>query len=89
MQFAVGYQFFPDGYFIDAIIERKAHISEVYFSWGDFPNRRNSQILGNGVSPWAVMEEQRQYYNYVNLCVKYIDESYAEIFLLKMGRLID
>jgi len=45
MKFAVGYQFFPDGYFIDAIIERKAHISEVYFSWGDFPNGRNSQNL--------------------------------------------
>jgi len=35
------------------------------------------------------MEEQRQYYNYVNLGVKYIDESFAEIFLLKMGRLIE
>ncbi len=38
---------------------------------------------------YRVMEEHRQYYNYTNLGVKYIDESFAEIFLLKMAALIE
>ena len=33
------------------------------------------------------MDRNSQYYNYTNLGVKYIDETFAEIFLLKMGAL--
>lgn len=55
------------------------------------PNAKS--IIGFGIKVprglYHAMEEQRQYYNYVNLGVKYIDESFAEIFLLKMGRLIE
>lgn len=50
-------------------------------------------IIGFGIKVpkglYHAMEDQTQYYNYVNLGVKYIDESFAEIFLLKMGALIE
>ena len=50
-------------------------------------------IIGFGIKVpqglFHAMEDKRQYYNYVNLGVKYIDESFSEIFLLKMGALIE
>ena len=58
MKFAVGYQLFPDSFFIDNIIRRKEGISEVYFSWGDFPNGRNSQHLNAGMTPWETTQKQ-------------------------------
>lgn len=55
------------------------------------PNAKS--IIGFGIKVprglYNAMSDQRQYYNYVNLGVKYIDESFAEIFLLKMGALIE
>ena len=55
------------------------------------PNAR--AIIGFGIKiPMGLiraMESKTQYYNYTNLGVKYIDESFAEIFLLKMGALIE
>ena len=50
-------------------------------------------IIGFGIKVprglFATMESKTQYYNYANLGVKYIDESFAEIFLLKMGAMIE
>ena len=55
------------------------------------PNAKS--IIGFGIKiPKGLiraMEAKTQYYNYTNLGVKYIDESFAEIFLLKMGGLIE
>lgn len=55
------------------------------------PNAKS--IIGFGIKVpkglYRAMEEQRQYYNYTNLGVKYIDETFAEIFLLKMGAIIE
>ena len=55
------------------------------------PNAKT--IIGFGIKVpkglYRAMENKRQYYNYTNLGVKYIDESFAEIFLLKMGALIE
>ena len=55
------------------------------------PNAKS--IIGFGVKVprglYNAMERKSQYYNYTNLGVKYIDESFAEIFLLKMGALIE
>jgi len=55
------------------------------------PNARS--IIGFGIKIpqglYRAMENKTQYYNYTNLGVKYIDESFAEIFLLKMGALIE
>ena len=55
------------------------------------PNAKT--IIGFGIKVprglYNAMQDQRQYYNYVNLGVKYIDEDFAEIFLLRMGALIE
>ncbi len=52
-----------------------------------------SCVIGFGIPVprglYNVMADQRQVYNYVNLGVKYIDETFAEIFLLKMGAMIE
>ncbi len=50
-------------------------------------------IIGFGIKVprglYHAMEGDRQFYNYTNLGVKYIDETFAEIFLFKIGRLIE
>ncbi len=55
------------------------------------PNAKS--IIGFGIKVprglYNAMDGKRQYYNYTNLGVKYIDETFAEIFLLKMGQLIE
>ncbi len=55
------------------------------------PNAKS--IIGFGIKIprglFRAMEDQTQYYNYTNLGVKYIDETFAEIFLLKMGQMIE
>jgi len=42
MKYIVGYSTRSDSRFIDDIIRCKAHISEVYFSFGDFASGRKS-----------------------------------------------
>lgn len=55
------------------------------------PNAKS--IIGFGIKVpkglYRAMDDKRQYYNYTNLGVKYIDETFVEIFLLKMGALIE
>jgi len=50
-------------------------------------------IIGFGFSVpkglYKAMENGNQYYTYTNIGVKYIDEEMAEIFLLKMGAMIE
>ena len=58
MKFAVGYQLLRDNSFIDSIIKRKENISEVYFSWGDFPNGRNNQLRNALMTPWEAQNKQ-------------------------------
>ena len=58
MKFSVGYQLFSDDYFIENIIKRKDLISEVYFSWGDFPNGRNNQLKRADMTPWQTQAKQ-------------------------------
>jgi len=60
MRFAVGYQLFQDDYLIKNIIERKENISEVYFSWGDFPNGRNNQLKRADMTEWEALEKQME-----------------------------
>jgi len=55
------------------------------------PNAKT--VIGFGIKVprglYNAMDGKRQYYNYTNLGVKYIDETFSEIFLLKMGALIE
>jgi hypothetical protein len=45
---------------LECICQNKAHIHEVYFSWGDFPNGRSSQLLSDRYAPWELQDMQRQ-----------------------------
>lgn len=45
---------------LECICQNKAHIYEVYFSWGDFPNGRASQLLSTRYTPWELQDLQRQ-----------------------------
>lgn len=58
MKFAVGYQMSKDDCFLENIIKRKNNISEVYFSWGDFPNGRNNQLERNDMTSWEAQAKQ-------------------------------
>lgn len=60
MKFSVGYQLFKDDSFISEIIKYKDNISEVYFSWGDFPNGRNNQLKRNDMLSFEAGEKQRR-----------------------------
>lgn len=41
MLFSVGYQLREDDLFLNAVLDNKEHISELYFPWDDFPNGRS------------------------------------------------
>ena len=58
MKFSVGYQLCAEKDFLDSIIAYKEHIDEVYFSFGDVPNGRNSQIKRAGMLPWEAQAVQ-------------------------------
>jgi len=60
MKFSVGYQLFENDKFTSSIIDFKEYVSEVYFSWGDFPNGRNNQIKHMGLLPWVAQNKQME-----------------------------
>lgn len=59
MKYTVGVQFINDG-FTDCILENADKINEVYFSWGDFPNARNNQIVSEGYLQCEMYDKQRE-----------------------------
>ncbi len=58
MKFSVGYQLFNNDLFVDKIIDLKNSISEVYFSWADFPNGRNNQLKQKQLNPIQAQQKQ-------------------------------
>lgn len=75
-------------------------IGDIKYFEGTDPQRDPKQILPNAKCVigcafrvprafYKTMDAQRQYFNYTQVGVKYIDEDLAEIFLLKMGGLIE
>lgn len=75
-------------------------IGDISHFVGDDPQHNPLEILPNakciigfGIPVpkglYFAMQDKKQYFNYVNLGVKYTDESFAEIFLLKMGAMIE
>ena len=58
MKFSVGYQMLSDNSFTKKIIEYKDSISEMYFSFGDFPNGRARQTERRDMSRNEVIERQ-------------------------------
>ena len=55
MKFFVGYQM-TNGSFLDAIMQNREHIGEVYFSWANYANGRNSQLRQKGLTPWEAQQ---------------------------------
>ncbi len=99
MKFAVGYQLFRDNSFLDSIIERKESVSEVYFSWGDFPNGRNNQLRNSLMTPWEAQEKQisdlerlttqRIALNLLLNATCYGKDSQSRAFFEKVGECVD
>lgn len=58
MKFNVGYQIMEDSSFVSRIIEYRESISEVYFSFGDFPNGRNNQLKSEIFTAIEAQEKQ-------------------------------
>lgn len=58
MKLMPGYKLSRDDAFLDEIIAQKEHIYEVYFSFGDMPNGRNSQLCQEDFRPWEAQEKQ-------------------------------
>lgn len=58
MKFSVGYQCTPLP-FIDEILRAREKIAEVYFSWADYPNGRNSQLRQKGLTPEEAHARQK------------------------------
>ena len=59
MKFSLGYQC-TNAPFIDEIIREKEKIAEVYFSWADYPNGRNSQLRQKGLTSEQAQAKQEQ-----------------------------
>lgn len=59
MKLFAGYQLCPNSRFVDTIIENREHVKEVYFSWGNIPNGRNTLAKGSGFHQWDTMEMQK------------------------------
>jgi len=59
MKYMVGLKI-ADRNLLQYICQNKAHIYEVYFSWGDFPNGRSNQLQSDRYTPWELQDMQRQ-----------------------------
>lgn len=58
MKYMVGLKS-TDKNLLKSIIESKEHIYEVYFSWGDLPNGRTSQLESQDYTAWEMQDLQR------------------------------
>ena len=59
MQYSVGYNPILAESLVSAVLQNKSHISEVYFSHGDFPNGRSSAVNVSGLSPDEAEAKQK------------------------------
>ncbi len=60
MKFLVGYQMRETPSFVEEIVRQREHIREVYFSWGNYANGRNSQLQQSGLTPWEAQAQQER-----------------------------
>ena len=99
MKYTVGLQKHNTDEYLQSIIERKEHIYEVYFSWGDFPNGRSNQLVHEYLTPWELQDQQRETLNKLssagiplNLLFNancYGRDSQSRSFFEKIGMTID
>ena len=98
MKFSVGLQTMGRG-LLQAIGENKDHIREVYFSWGDFPNGRSSQLYSETYTPRQLQQDREdalkqlaQWNIPLNLLFNatcYGAESQSYAFFDKIGQTVD
>lgn len=84
---------------LQCIWENKEHIYEVYFSWGDFPNGRSSQIESELYTSWELQDMQRNALQAIsdqrialNILLNancYGKDSLSRAFFHKVGQTID
>ena len=84
---------------LDCIKKHKENIYEVYFSWGDIPNGRTSQLESECYTPWEMQELQKSALKQLskegiplNLLFNancYGKDSQSRTFFHKVGTIID
>lgn len=99
MKFSVGYQVMESSSFVEYIAENKEHIHEMYFSWGDMPNGRNSVLTHTDFLPWQAKQRQIEDLSYIskhdiklNLLLNgncYGENSQSRAFFTKIGETVD
>jgi hypothetical protein len=99
MKFSVGYQVNKTNSFIEYIAQNKEHIYEMYFSWGDIPNGRNSMLLNENLLPWQAQQKQIEDLMFIsqnkialNLLLNancYGENSQSRNFYITIGNTID
>ncbi len=99
MKFSVGYQVMQTTSFMEYIVENKEHIFEMYFSWGDIPNGRNSMLQNSVFLPWQAQARQIEDLSYIskngiklNLLLNgncYGENSQSRSFFTKIGETVD
>lgn len=99
MKFSVGYQVNQNNTFMEYIVQNKEHIYEMYFSWGDIPNGRNSMLQNESLLPWQAQQKQIEDLEYIskngfslNLLLNancYGENSQSRSFFIKIGETID
>ena len=98
MKYMVGLKA-ADAKLLECIKANKEHIYEVYFSWGDIPNGRSSQLMNDAYTPWELQEMQRSTLKELadngialNLLFNancYGKDSQSRAFFNKVGTIID
>lgn len=99
LRFSVGYRTAAPEDFLECIVQNKDRIHEIYFSWGDFPNGRNSQLLSGELTPWQAQQrqdaelrrlsEQGLALNLLFNATCYGEHSQSRAFFNKVGQTVD
>lgn len=99
MKFSVGYRVMTSNSYMEYIAENKEYIHELYFSWGDIPNGRNSMLLSRDLLPWQAQQKQIEDLRYIsqngiklNLLLNgncYGENSQSRSFFIKIGETVD
>jgi hypothetical protein len=98
MKYMVGLKS-TDKNLLRSIVENKEHIYEVYFSWGNIPNGRTSQLESQDYTAWEMQDMQRSALKELsqegislNLLFNancYGKDSQSRAFFNKVGTIID
>jgi len=85
--------------FVNYVIKNAAHIYEVYFSWGNFPNGRSNQTQSDEYAPWELIDIQREMLKclsdagiHLNMLFNancYGKDSQSRAFFNKIGETVD